>query len=342
MLCNAKRISSALTSLVAIIAFSSYFGTASRVKATEVRHPTQQHDQGDWLVPTGKGWGKFDSSGMSFGNAQKYARGGGRPGGGGGGSKDNGIQYHGGRVITTPDNPTMYYIWYGSWDFNKDNTKTLLDTFGININQSPYFNINKTYYDANNSAVSGMVNFQDPIAVVPLSSKYGNTSLTDNDVQAIVEDAINAGLKYDPNAVYFVLTSKDVKETSGFCSLYCAWHGYGTRAATGDTILFGFVGDPAQCPSACGAQTTTPNGNFTADSMANLLGHELAEATTDPEISAWFDRRGRENADKCAWKFGTTSTDSNGSKYNVTLGGKNWLLQQNWINSGGGSCTLSN
>jgi hypothetical protein len=347
---NAKYISPVLTGLAVIIVFSSFFGVASRVKATEVRHPTHQHDQGDWLVPTGKGWGQFDSSGMSFFNAQKYAHGPGGGKSGGGGSTNNGILYHGGRVITAPDNPHMYYIWYGSW-ISGDNTMSILDSFGNEITHDsqnkprPYFNINATYYNADNKNVSGKVDFTD-LGIVSTDSKYGSnngTSLSDNDIQAIVEDKLKKNnLTLDPNGVYFVLTSADINESSGFCTMYCAWHGYGATS-TNDTILVGFIGDPAACPLACSAVTSgnAPHDDLAADSMANLLAHELAEATTDPTIAAWYDRRGRENADKCAWKFGSTNSTSDGKIYNVTWS-TSWLLQQNWINAGGGYCTLAN
>ena len=78
-----------------------------------------------------------------------------------------------------------------------------------------------------------------------------------------------------------------------------------------------------------------------ADAEVNTLVHEIEEANTDPDLNAWYDRRGYENADKCAWTFGTTSTASNGSKYNVTLNGTHYLIQRNWKNSGTGSCALN-
>ena len=75
--------------------------------------------------------------------------------------------------------------------------------------------------------------------------------------------------------------------------------------------------------------------------MASIVAHELEEAVTDPDLNAWYDRRGYENADKCAWTFGTTSTASNGSQYNMTLGGTKYLIQRNWVNASGGYCSLS-
>jgi hypothetical protein len=56
-------------------------------------------------------------------------------------------------------------------------------------------------------------------------------NLTDAGVQAVVANAIGTNaLPSDTNGVYFVLTSKDVNETSGFCTQYCGWHSYGTIA----------------------------------------------------------------------------------------------------------------
>jgi hypothetical protein len=159
-------------------------------------------------------------------------------------------------------------------------------------------------------------------------------------VQNVVASAITSGsLPKDTHAVYFVLTSSDVNETSGFCTQYCGWHTHGT--ISGSDIKYSFVGNPDRCPSACEAQTTSPNGNAGADGMASIVAHELEEAVTDPDLNAWYDRRGQENADKCAWTFGTESTAANGSKYNVTLGGSNYLIQRNWVNASGGYCAMS-
>jgi len=256
----------------------------------------------------------------------------GPPGGhGGGGTKSNGIFYHGGPVMTEATN--VYYIWYGDWSGSA--APTILTDFASNIGGSPYYNINTTYYDGNNVPVQNVVNY----AGAANDSYSRGTSLSDSAILGVVTDAINAGMPKDPDAVYFVLTSADVTASSGFCSQYCGWH---THASVGGTdIKFSFVGNPERCPSSCEVQTTGPNGSSGADGMASIIAHELEEATSDPDLNAWYDRRGYENADKCAWKFGSTYTTSNGATANMQLGSRDYLIQQNWVNAAGGYCATA-
>jgi len=62
---------------------------------------------------------------------------------------------------------------------------------------------------------------------------------------------------------------------------------------------------------------------------------------TDPDLNAWYDSQGAENADKCAWTFGTTYS-VNGSQANMNLGGRDFLIQRNWVNAPpAGVCALS-
>ncbi len=75
--------------------------------------------------------------------------------------------------------------------------------------------------------------------------------------------------------------------------------------------------------------------------MASIISHELEEAVTDPDLNAWYDNRGEENADKCAWTFGTTYTAAERRAANITLGGRDYLIQRNWVNASGGFCAMS-
>jgi hypothetical protein len=229
----------------------------------------------------------------------------------------------------------VYYIWYGNWSGNS--ATTILTNLANGLGGSPYFNINTTYYDGSNNHVMNAVNYMGMTSDAYSQGK----ALSDVGVQNVVAGAITSGrLPKDTRAVYFVLTSSDVNETSGFCTQYCGWHTHGTIG--GSDIKYAFIGNPDRCPSACEIQTaSSPNGNPGADGMASIIGHELEEATTDPDLNAWYDRRGQENADKCAWTFGKTSTASNGSLYNMTLTTGQYMIQRNWVNASGGYCAQS-
>jgi len=242
------------------------------------------------------------------------------------------ITYHGGPVMLGQVN--IYYIWYGNWSGNSANT--ILTDFANNIGGSPYFSINAGYSQSSpQQFVSGNVHYSGSI----VDSYSQGMSLTDASVQTIVSSAIaSSALPNDANGVYFVLASADVDETSGFCTTYCGWHRFGT--ISNSNIKYSFVGNSDRCPSACERQASvSPNGNTGADGMASIIAHELSESVTDPNLNAWFDANGDENADKCAWNFGTTQTAPNGSIYNVLLGGRQYLIQQMWLVTGG--CALS-
>jgi len=279
------------------------------------------------IKPNGKGIGTLFNPGNGNGNPNGQAKG--KPGGGG--TTGNGISYHGGPVMTGTVN--VYFIWYGNW--NANSAQTILPALASSIGNSAYFNINTTY-SVSGQTISGGVHY----AGATTDTGSLGTTLTDANIQTIVSSAISSGaLPKDLNGAYFVLTAKEVSESSGFCTQYCGWHTYGTIA--GSNIKYSFVGNADRCPSACAAQTTSPNDNAGADAMASVIAHELEEMVTDPNLNAWFDGRGAENADKCAWTWGTTLTASNGSKYNMTLGGLNFLIQQNWVNASGGYCAKS-
>lgn len=244
----------------------------------------------------------------------------------------NGINYNGGPLILGGTN--VYYIWYGNWSGNS--ATIILPDFAGNVGGSPYFNINTTYYDGSNNHVLNAVVF----AGSTVDNYSQGSSLSDSQIQQVVSSAITSGrLPKDTRGVYFVLTSADVTASSGFCTQYCGWHTHGT--ISGSDIKYSFVGNPDRCPSACEAQTVGPNGNAGADGMASIIAHELEEATTDPDLNAWYDRRGQENADKCAWTFGTTYTTSNGAQANMKLGTRDYLIQRNWVNASGGYCSLT-
>jgi hypothetical protein len=279
--------------------------------------------------PTGKGWGEFDN----LATQQSNGHAGGMAGPQGQASITNLTLHTGNPMI---GGVKLYYIWYGSaWDTA---SKNLLTTFGNSIGGTPYYNINTTYYDHSNVHVSNSVTLAGQTSV---GYTYG-TNLSDANIVSIVTDALNSGaVPRDTNGIYMVLTDKTVGESSGFCTQYCGWHNHANIG--GQDIKYSFVGNPeTQCASACGATAPTVNSLPGADAMASIMAHEIEEAHTDPQLNAWYSSYdGSENADKCAWTFGTLSTAANGGKYNVTWGGTKFKIQQNWLIASTQKCVMS-
>jgi hypothetical protein len=248
----------------------------------------------------------------------------------------NGINYHNGPVMG--GTPNIYLIWYGNWvngphGSDSQTTVNLVNSFLGGLSGSGYEMINSTYGD-NSKNVTGTLTNSSSTTV---GYTYG-TRLSDTRIKNIVTNAIsNGSLPKDTNGLYFVLTSSDVTETSGFCSQYCGWHTHASILSA--DIKYSFVGNPDRCSNACEAQTNSPNGDSGADGMVSIIAHESEEAISDPDLNAWYDGSGAENADKCAWKWGTLLGGSVGNKgYNQTFGGHNWLIQMNWENARGGGC----
>jgi hypothetical protein len=287
--------------------------------------PAQPIKRSTDLSPTGKGWGTA-VAGRS-GTASPLA------------ATTNGINYHGGPVMRASQ-VHVYFIWYGNWTngphaSDSQTTVGLLDIlFGPTrgIGNSGYFKINTTYADSVGHPSGNIA------LAASASNRYSQgKALTDASVRTIVNGALAShALPTDANGIYFVLTSSDVSESSGFCSKYCGWHTHTTIAGT--DIKYAFVGNSDRCPNACEMQAVSPNRDSGADGMASVMAHEAQESVTDPDLNAWYDSAGNENADKCAWKFGPVSGMMGQGAYNQTFGTYNWLIQMNWENSRGGGC----
>ena len=240
------------------------------------------------------------------------------------------ITYHGGPVMAAP---SVYLIWYGSWtQTNNSDTaagQAIIRDFLYGLSGSPHYQTNTTYYDGSGNTVSG--NFA---VIGEYTDNYSQgTALSDRKVQAVVTHALSVkAFPKDTNGVYFVLTSSDVSESSGFCSKYCGWHTNGT--ISGLNIKYAFIGNANRCLRSCAAQSVGPNGNAGVDGMISVLAHELEETNTDPNGDAWYDSNGAEDADKCAWTFGSVlQQDSKGAYFNMTLPGlsgnqRNYLVQR--------------
>jgi hypothetical protein len=250
------------------------------------------------------------------------------------------IVWHGGPVMTGM--PTPYLIWYGNWNqSNGSDTpagQQIVRDFIHGLSGSNYYVTNASYTGVTGAlTTSGLGTSAQEFTD---NGSLGN-SLSDAQIASVVSNAIAAGFGPkggDANGIYFVLTSSDVNESSGFCTKYCGWHTRSStlKAANGTDIKYAFVGNANRCLNACAAQTVGPNGNAGVDGMVSVIAHEMEETNTDPDLNAWYNRRGSEDADMCAWTFGSNLPSLGGAYYNMNLptmpgtspANRNYLIQR--------------
>lgn len=267
-----------------------------------------------------------------------------KPHGGGGGT---GIFYHGGPVLQAGTNVAAVYwasspIYLGGPAASTSGLGaqdgSLIGYFLRNLAPSSYFNINSTYTNGSGMKIANLVKYTQYWANAT-SAPSGTQSVSDAQMVAMLQSGFTSGaLTYDASTLYAIFTAGTVNLGGGFGTQYCAYHTHGTVTIKGvsRTVLYAAMPFDAAYPSACTANAA-PNGDFGADAEVNTLAHETEETTTDEMGNAWFDRRGYENADKCAWQFGTTFS-SGGSVANIKIGAKSFMVQMNWVNAGTGGC----
>jgi hypothetical protein len=220
------------------------------------------------------------------------------------------LAWHGGAVMHSTT--VVPVFWGTSWSnssFTGDKV-TGLDYFYSHVGGSGYAHTNSEYYDG-----GGFVN---TAAIAKASADLRDSSATPSGApsttQVLAAVARVTNNSPVPNAYYPVYSDKP-RGSAG----YCAWHSTGT--INGIQVQFGFFfnldGDPGCDPQA-------PAGRSQGlSALANVSGHELSEMLTDPQLDAWYDQRGSENSDKCAWTFSGL----------VTIGTQSWKIQGNWSNA---------
>lgn len=248
------------------------------------------------------------------------------------------ITYHGGPVMGTP---AIYLIFYGNWNqasgSNTQAGRQIIIDWAQSIGTTGRYALNDTF-DTSGDNVSGNATYG---GFTVRTGTY-KTRLRDSDILTEVDNTVRSGAlgAFNPNGVYFLITSSDVTATSGFCTQYCGWHTYSVR--TYGRLKYSFVGNAARCITSCAAQSTSPNNNPGVDGSISIITHELEEAHTDPELNAWFDASGAENSDKCAWTFGHFQYQTaNGSFANVHAGTRDYLIQRGlWHTLSGDFCMV--
>jgi hypothetical protein len=243
------------------------------------------------------------------------------------------MTYHGGRLMTAPAH--VYLLWYGDW--STSSAPALLGDLLGGLGGSAYARTNSTFTDRAGHHVTSDITLAGSTKVV---AAHG-ARLSDAGVRRQVASAIAHGtLPSDPDGIYVVATSADVRETSGFGTRYCGWHSH--SSLKGVDLKYLFVGDPTlQAQRTCAPPgSSTPNGDRGADAMASTVLHEIDETLTDPDLDGWYDRYYNENGDKCAWTYGATYRSATGAPANVDFSGHDFLVQRNWVVSPRQGCAM--
>ena len=221
----------------------------------------------------------------------------------GGGSPD--MTSHGGAIMTTA--ATQAIFWGPGWS-NPGDKITGLDNWYSGFGGSNYAKTSDEY-TGTNGQVTASVSYGGHFTDTTKASGGNQTSSILAEVCRVIPNPVSNGYY----AVYVDLPRK---------GNYCAYHSYGSCGST--PVQFAFFwkldGD-----AGCDPGSNVSGQSQGLEALANVSGHELSEARTDPRNGGWYDSQGEENADKCAWTFNVPSVKfSNG-----TL----WKIQGEWSNN---------
>jgi PKD repeat protein len=111
----------------------------------------------------------------------------------------------------------------------------------------------------------------------------------------------------------------------GFCAYHSALQG------SSSVDLYANIPFPTAFYYGC-VTDQSPNGSAALDSALSMISHEHNETITDPLGNAWIDSAGNEEADECAWNFGTPLGGAPGAEYNQVINGDDYYLQQEFSN----------
>jgi hypothetical protein len=265
-----------------------------------------------------------------------------------GGSLGSGnLQYHGGPVEHAN---TVYAIyWVPSGYTVSSGYESLINRFFTDVGADSGKTTNVYWSDTQYSDGSGKISYSSSLGgsyvdTSPLPSSgcrdsYTAVCLSDAQLQAEIQKDISAaGWTPSPTKEFFLFTAKGIGSCSGSScafSQYCAYHSW--IGSGSSVVLYANMPYADTVPAACDAGNH-PNGND-ADATINVTSHEHNETITDEQGNAWYDRRGYENGDKCAWKFGTQLGGTSGSYYNQSINGNPYELQMEYSNKSS-SCVL--
>src|ERR1041385_5636773 len=177
--------------------------------------------------------------------------------------------YHGGPILSTANVQAIF--WGTSWATNPGDKISGLDLFYKGISGSAYAGTCNEYNASSGNQVTSAISYSG--YVIDSSQAPSNGSQTS---RILAEVCKVIGSNVVSNGFYPVYI--DHPRVSN----YCAWHSAGS--CNGVTVQFAFFykldGD-----ACCDPQSTVPNQSEGLAALANVSGHELSEARTDPVLN---------------------------------------------------------
>ena len=218
--------------------------------------------------------------------------------------------YHGGKIMTTAVTEAIF--WGTTWASYSGDKITGMDKWYTGFNGSDYAKASDEY-TGSNGQVGAATTHLGHVIDTSASTSGGNTSTILAEVCKVITNPDKSG-----NGYYAVYT-----DTPRGNAGYCAWHSYGSCGGVPVQFAYFFKLDG---DAGCDPQDTSGLHSQGLAAIANVSGHELSEARSDPASpGAWYDQQGNENGDKCAWTFGAPLvTFSDGTQ---------WKIQGEWSNA---------
>ncbi len=216
------------------------------------------------------------------------------------------MTFHGGTVLTSTAAQAIF--WGTSWPSMAGDKISGMDSWYSGFGGSNYAKTSDEY-SGSNGQVTASVSYGGHFVDSSRASGGNNTTTILNEVCKVIPNPAS-------NGYYAVYTDLPRKGN------YCAYHSWGSCGGT--QVQFAFFwkldGD-----AGCDPKSSVQGESQGLAALANVSGHELSEARTDPQGASWFDSSGAENGDKCAWTFNVPYvTFSNGSQ---------WKIQGEWSNN---------
>jgi hypothetical protein len=252
---------------------------------------------------------------------------------------------HGGSVMTTN---TVYAIYWQPSGYTKGtfplNYDTLINRYFTDVAAaSQAHESSNVYWTATqysgiqfNSTFGGPLSDTDPLPASNCSYSGVSACLTtaqlENEVANYV--ASHPGLVRNATTEYFLFTPPGVGSCDGSqCAYtyYCAYHDW---VGSDPNVLIWANQPYVENVSGCDAGHH-PNA-YPGDAVLNVVSHEHNESITDPTGTTWYDRRGYENGDKCAWSWGAWLGGSGSGAWNQLINGNKYTLQLEYSNQDGG------